>query len=89
MFCLYSLRYIHISNKLSGLIRFICNNSKRLFFYDMAIIRLQVYNFGVENFIKGLKSGTNVRKMTCNDSKLDLVNINARIKFGENQSICS
>ena len=34
-------------------------------------------------------SGTNVRKMMCNNLKLDLVNINAYIKFGENLSICS
>ena len=49
------LRYmfVHISNKVSGLIRFICNNSKRLFFDDMATIRLQVYNCGVESFTDG------------------------------------
>ena len=28
--------------------------------------------------------GTNVRKNMCNNHKLDLVNINAYIKFGEN-----
>ena len=39
--------------------------------------------------IKGHNSGTNVRKMTCINPKLDLVNINAIITFGENQSICS
>ena len=38
--------------------------------------------------IKGHNSGTNVRKM-CNNPKVDLVNMNAYIKFGENQSICS
>ena len=27
--------------------------------------------------------------MTCNNPKLDLVNMNAYIKFGENLSICS
>ena len=27
--------------------------------------------------------------MTCNNPKLDIVNINAYIKFGENQSMCS
>ena len=37
----------------------------------------------------GHNSGTNVRKMICNDSKLDLVNTNAYIKFGENLTICS
>ena len=36
--------------------------------------------------IKGHNSGTNVRKMTCNYPKLDLVNMNAYIKFGENLS---
>ena len=30
-----------------------------------------------------------MRKMTCINPKLDLVNMNAYIKFGENQSICS
>ena len=39
--------------------------------------------------IKGHNSGTNVRKKTCNNPKLDLVNINAYIKFGEILSICS
>ena len=39
--------------------------------------------------IKGHNSGTNERKKMCNDSKLDLVNMNAYIKFGENLSICS
>ena len=33
--------------------------------------------------MKGHNSGTNARKMTCNDPKLDIVNINAYIKFGE------
>ena len=37
-------------------------------------------NFG---YIKGHNSGTNLRKMTCNNVKLDLVNMNAFIKFGE------
>ena len=37
-------------------------------------------NFG---YIKGHNSGTNLRKMTCNNPKLDLVNMNAYIKFGE------
>ena len=27
--------------------------------------------------------------MTCNNPKVDLVKMNANIKFGENQSICS
>ena len=39
--------------------------------------------------IKGHNSGTNVRKMTCNNPKLDLINMNAYIKFSGNQSICS
>ena len=43
-------------------------------------------NFG---WIKGHNSGTNVRKRTCNNPKLDLVNMNAYIKFGGNLSICS
>ena len=33
--------------------------------------------------IKGHNSGTNLRKMTRNNPKLDLVNMNAYIKFGE------
>ena len=43
-------------------------------------------NFG---YIKGHNSGTNLRKMTCNNVKLDLVNMNAFIKFGENMSVSS
>ena len=39
--------------------------------------------------IKGHNSGTNVRKMMCNNPNVDLVNINAYIKFGEIMSICS
>ena len=31
----------------------------------------------------------NVRKMMCSNPKLDLVNMNAHIKFGENLSIGS
>ena len=38
---------------------------------------------------QGHNSGTNVEKMTCNNPKLDLVNVKAYIKFGENMSICS
>ena len=37
-------------------------------------------NFG---YLKGNNSGTNLRKRTCNNPKLDLVNMNAYIKFGE------
>ena len=33
--------------------------------------------------IKGHNSSTNVGKMTCNNPKLDLANMNAYIKFGE------
>ena len=39
--------------------------------------------------IKGHNSVTNVRKMTFNNPKLDLVNINAYIKFGKILSVCS
>ena len=39
--------------------------------------------------IKGHNSGRNMPKMKCNDPKLDLVNMNAYIKFGEILSICS
>ena len=40
-------------------------------------------------YIKGHNPGTNVRKMMCDNLKLDLVNMNACIKSGENLSICS
>ena len=33
--------------------------------------------------IKGHNSGTNLRKMMCNNPKLDLAKMNANIKFGE------
>ena len=33
--------------------------------------------------IKGHNSDTNMRKMTCNDFKLDLINLNAYIKLSE------
>ena len=36
--------------------------------------------------IKGHNSSTNFPKMMFNNPKLDLVNINAYIKFGENMS---
>ena len=39
--------------------------------------------------IKGHNSGINLGKMTCNNPKLDPVNINPYIKFVENMSICS
>ena len=39
-------------------------------------------------YIKGRNSGTNVRKMMCNNPNVDLVNMNAYIKFGEILSIC-
>ena len=42
-------------------------------------------NIGVN---KGHNSGTNMQKKTCNNCKLDLVNMNAYIKFGENLSFC-
>ena len=39
--------------------------------------------------IKDPNSRTNVRKSTCNNTKLDLVNKNANIKFGQNMSVSS
>ena len=39
--------------------------------------------------IKGHYSGTNVRKMMCSNPNVDLVNMNAYIKFGDLMSICS
>ena len=38
---------------------------------------------------QGHNSGTNVRKMTCSNPKLDLINMNAYINFSENRSIRS
>ena len=37
--------------------------------------------------IKGYNSGTNVQKMSCDNPNVDLVNLNAHIKFGEIMSI--
>ena len=34
-------------------------------------------------------TGTNIRKMMCNNPKVDLVNMNAYIKFGEKMSVIS
>ena len=42
-----------------------------------------------ETMSKGLYSVTNLRHLTGNSPNLDLVNINAYIKFGEILSICS
>ena len=39
--------------------------------------------------IKDHNSATNVRKMTCNNPKLDLVNMNAYIKFGKKMPVSS
>ena len=39
--------------------------------------------------MKGHNSGTNVRKMMCNNPNVDLVNMNAYIKFDKILSICS
>ena len=39
--------------------------------------------------VKVHNPGTNARKMTSNIPKLDLVNINAYIKFGVNMSVSS
>ena len=36
--------------------------------------------------IKGHNSGTNFRKVMCNNPKVDFVNMNAYINFGENMS---
>ena len=39
--------------------------------------------------IKGHKYVKNVQKLMCNNPNLDLVNINAYAKFGQNPSNCS
>ena len=51
--------------------------------------KLDLYKLESLGLIKGHNFGTNVRKMICNNPKLDLVYINACIKFGEILSICS
>ena len=69
---------------------------------DLVIINallqfLKFYEFvlkilsGNENLalLEGHNSGANRRKKMCNHSKLDLVNVNADIKFGEYLSFCS
>ena len=43
----------------------------------------------ISAYIKGHNSGTNFRKMVCKSPKLDLVNMNAYIKFDENMSSSS
>ena len=40
-------------------------------------------------YSKGHNSGTNGQKMMCHNPNVDLVNMNAYIKFGEILSICS
>ena len=40
-------------------------------------------------FIKGNNTGSSVRKMICNNPKVDIINMNAYIKFDEILSICS
>ena len=37
----------------SGLLIFICNNSRNAIFHDTATIKLQVYNIGLESFTDG------------------------------------
>ena len=54
----------------------------------MFVQNLSIYSQGIErkrNFgvNQGHDSGTNVQKMTCNSPNVDLVNMNADIKFGE------
>ena len=46
---------------------------------------------GNENlaYINGNNSGRNVRKLMCNNHKLDVMNVNAYIQFGEIMSTCS
>ena len=39
--------------------------------------------------INGHNSGTNVRKIMCNNPIVELVNMSAYVKFGEIMSICS
>ena len=43
----------------------------------------------ISAYIKGHNSGTNFRKMACNNPKLDVVNMSAYIKFDENRSSSS
>ena len=76
-----------------------CNNPN----LDLININAYIYNlvkisqfvlkilsgYKILALIKGHNSDTNMRKMTCNDFKLDLINLNAYIKLSENRSICS
>ena len=43
----------------------------------------------ISAYIKGHDSVKNFQKMACNNPKLDLVNMNAYIKFDENMSSSS
>ena len=43
----------------------------------------------IRAYISGHFSGTNVRKMMCNNPNVDLAYMNAYMKFGEIHSICS
>ena len=62
------------------------HNSVKL--YQLVLKILSGYEI-ILTSIKSNLSVTNSRKMTGNDPKLDLVNINAHTKFGLILSICS
>ena len=49
---------------------------------------LRILN-GSEIWRKSMANGTNMQKMMCNNPNVDLVNMNAYIKFGEILSVCS
>ena len=70
-----------------------CNNPKLDLVNMNAYVKfgeiLSIEQYEILAKIKGLNSGTNVRKMMCNNPKLDSVNMNAYIKFGEILSIGS
>ena len=63
-------------------------NSYIKFGENMSVLKI-VRGNEISAQIKDHNSGTNVRKMTCNNPKQDLANMNAYIKFGEILSIGS
>ena len=50
---------------------------------------LKILTGEIKAYIKGHNSGTNVPKMMCNNPNVDLVNVNAYIKFVKLITICS
>ena len=53
------------------------------------VLKILSGNNKISAQIQGHNSGTNVRKITCDNPKLDLANMNAYIKFADFLSISS